>query len=116
MKIEDLRKKNRDEKLSERLKNQVAKARDIQQNRFSKIKPKIRLNSEMSSKQVDELVDLDAAAENFLKNILEKSFVSARGYYRILKISRTIADLEESEKVKANHLAEAFQYRVREKE
>ncbi len=116
VKIEDLRKKNRDEKLSERLKNQVAKARDIQQNRFSKIKPKIRLNSEMSSKQVDELVDLDAAAENFLKNILEKSFVSARGYYRILKISRTIADLEESEKVKANHLAEAFQYRVREKE
>ena len=45
----------------------MAKARDIQQNRFSKIKPKIRLNSEMSSKQVDELVDLDAAAENFLK-------------------------------------------------
>ena len=116
VKIEDLRNKNRDEKLSEKIKNQVAKARDIQQKRFSGIKSKIRINSEMSSKQTDELVDLDAAAENFLKNILEKSFVSARGYYRILKISRTIADLEESEKVKANHLAEAFQYRVREKE
>ena len=70
----------------------------------------------MSSKQVDELVNFDIDAENFLKNILEKSFVSARGYYRILKISRTIADLEESEKVKKNHLTEAFQYRVREKE
>ncbi|MEK7162716.1 MAG: YifB family Mg chelatase-like AAA ATPase [Patescibacteria group bacterium] len=114
MKIEDLRSKNRDEKLSEKIKNQVIKARDIQQKRL--IRSKIRLNSEMSSKQVDELVDFDAAAENFLKNILEKSFVSARGYYRILKISRTIADLEESEKVKANHLAEAFQYRLREKE
>jgi len=114
VKIKDLRSKNRDVHASERIKNQVIKARKIQNGRFKEIKPVIRLNSEMGSKQADELVNFDGTAENFLKNILEKSFVSARGYYRILKIARTVADLEESEKVTANHLAEAFQYRVRE--
>ena len=114
-KIEDLRNKNRGQDgLSEKLRIQVKKAREIQEKRFNKTKPKIRLNSEMSSKQVDELMNFDASAESFLKNILEKSFVSARGYYRILKIAQTIADLEESEKIRAEHLAEAFQYRVRE--
>jgi len=114
VKIEDLRTKNRDEHLTEKMREKVKKARSIQRERFAKIKPKIYLNSEMSSKIVDELINLDAGAESFLKNILEKSFVSARGYYRILKIAQTIADLEESEKVTANHIAEAFQYRVRE--
>ncbi|OIP75125.1 MAG: magnesium chelatase [Parcubacteria group bacterium CG2_30_36_18] len=116
VKIEDLRGKTRNEDLTEKIKTQVKKAREIQKERFSKTKPKIHLNSELSSKQVDESLDFDQSAENFLKNILEKSFVSARGYYRILKISQTIADLEESEKVFAQHLAEAFQYRVRERE
>ncbi len=116
VKVEDLRKKNRDEKISEKIKNQVMKARQIQEKRFEKTKPRIRTNAEMSSGQADEIIRLDSSAENFLKNVLEKSFVSARGYYRILKISQTIADLEEAEKVSANHLAEAFQYRVREKE
>ena len=113
-KIEDLRNKTRDENLTEKMRVKVKKAREIQEGRFNKIKPKIHLNSEMSSKQTDELVNFDAGAENFLKNILEKSFISARGYYRILKIAQTIADLEESEKVKAENLAEAFQYRIRE--
>jgi len=113
-KIEDLRNKIRDENLTEKMRVKVKKAREIQEGRFNKIKPKIHLNSEMSSKQTDELVNFDAGAENFLKNILEKSFISARGYYRILKIAQTIADLEESEKVKAENLAEAFQYRIRE--
>jgi len=113
-KIEDLRTKNRDEHLTEEMREKIKKARSIQRERFSKIKSKIHLNSEMSSKMADELIKFDSGAENFLKNILEKTFVSARGYYRILKIAQTIADLEESEKVTANHLAEAFQYRVRE--
>jgi len=113
-KIEDLRNKIRDENLTEKMRVKIKKAREIQEGRFNKIKPKIHLNSEMSSKQTDELVNFDAGAENFLKNILEKSFISARGYYRILKIAQTIADLEESEKVKAENLAEAFQYRIRE--
>jgi len=114
VKIEELRTSSRDEGLTEKMRDKVKKARSIQKERFSKIRPKIHLNSEMSSKMADELINFDSGAENFLKNILEKSFVSARGYYRILKIAQTIADLEESEKVTVNHLAEAFQYRVRE--
>ena len=119
VKIEELRKSNKDssgEKIGERIKSTVIEARKIQKERFSKIKPRLHLNSEMSSKQTEELINLSKDAENFLKNILEKSFVSARGYYRILKIARTIADLEKSEEVNGGHLAEAFQYRVREKE
>ena len=116
LKIEDLKNKSRDEKSSEKIKNQIIKARLIQRERFVKTKQRIYLNSEMSSRQVDELIEFEKGADDFLKNILEKSFVSARGYYRILKIARTIADLEESGKVKNNHLAEAFQYRVRERE
>ncbi len=119
VKIASLRETSHKEKnlsSSDKIRNQVVKAREIQEQRFNKTKPRIRLNSEMSSKQVDESMNFDASAENFLKNILEKSFVSARGYYRILKISRTIADLEQSEKITSRHLSEAFQYRVREKE
>lgn len=113
--IEDLRKAKRDDS-GEKIKKEIIKARGVQKERFKNKKLKIRLNSEMSSKQVDDLIEFGDDAEEFLKNILEKSFISARGYYRILKIARTIADLEESQNVKSRHLAEAFQYRVREKE
>ncbi|MBN2197749.1 YifB family Mg chelatase-like AAA ATPase [Candidatus Wolfebacteria bacterium] len=116
VKIEDLRNKNRDENLTQKIREKVEKARKIQKERFSKIKPKIYLNSELSSKQADEFLDYDKEAGIFLKNIIEKAFISARGYYRILKIARTIADLEESEKISSSHLAEAFQYRIRERE
>ena len=115
IKIEELRKGNKDAVLNKKIRDSVVKAREIQKERFSKIKHKINLNSEMSSKLVDEIINLSDDAEVFIKNILEKSFISARGYYRILKIARTIADLEKEEKVSKNHLAEAFQYRVREK-
>ncbi len=91
----------------------VAQARALQAARFTKAKLPLRLNSEMSSKQVEAHSALDASAERFLTSALD-SRVSARGYYRILKIARTIADLHASEHVTADHLAEAFQYRVRE--
>ncbi|MBI5401737.1 YifB family Mg chelatase-like AAA ATPase [Candidatus Wolfebacteria bacterium] len=123
VKVEELRKRKParnasdsvaggEENVTDKIRVQVIIARKIQEQRFAKLG--IYLNSEMTSKMVDEIVDLDNESQNFLKNILEKSFISARGYYRILKTSRTIADLEESEKVKPQHLAEAFQYRIRE--
>ncbi|MCX6703039.1 MAG: ATP-binding protein, partial [Candidatus Wolfebacteria bacterium] len=115
VKIEELRVKKEPEK-SEKIRDRIIKARKIQEERFLGLKQKIRLNSEMGSKLIEEFLVFTDSAENFLKNVLEKSFVSARGYYRILRIARTIADLEESEKISADHLAEAFQYRVREKE
>ncbi|MDI6717710.1 MAG: YifB family Mg chelatase-like AAA ATPase [Patescibacteria group bacterium] len=113
VKVEELTKK-RETKSSQKLKQKVIKARMIQSERFKKLGKKIYLNSEMSSKMADEAINFDLEGQNFLKNILEKSFISARGYYRILKTARTIADLEESENVKSEHLAEAFQYRIRE--
>lgn len=118
IKIEKLRSEPsvRNSDMFRKIKESVLKAREIQKNRFAKTKPKIYLNSEMSSKMVDEVVAISDDAEIILKNIMEKSFISARGYYRVLKIARTIADLENSEKVKGNHLAEAFQYRVRDKD
>ncbi len=108
--------KNNPQGIEEKYREKVIQAREIQKERFSKIKPKIFTNSEMSSKLVDELVKLDKNAENFLKQMLERSFVSARGYYRILKIAQTIADLEASLMVKKEHLAEAFQYRLKTEE
>lgn len=99
---------------AERLREKIAAARKIQEKRFAKTRPRIYANSEMSSKQCEEFINLDAEAEKFLKNMLENYFISARGYYRILKTSRTIADLEKSEKIGQRHLAEAFQYRIRE--
>jgi magnesium chelatase family protein len=100
-------------KKSEEIRNKVLKAQEIQRERFLK-KRKIFTNSEMTSKECDELIKLDKKAEEFLKNIFDKSLISARGYYRILKTSQTIADLEESAIVKQNHVAEAFNYRLRE--
>lgn len=93
-------------------KKQVAAARATQRTRFATV-PHIRTNAEMPSKSVDELIPLSGDAETFLKSVIEKNFISPRGYYRTLKVARTIADIEASEEVKKEHLAEAFQYRLR---
>ncbi|MDP3052739.1 MAG: YifB family Mg chelatase-like AAA ATPase [bacterium] len=113
--ISELRNKNSSAgEANKTLKEKIAAAREIQARRFQNFQPKIYTNSEMTSKQVEAAANFDASAENFLKNVLEKTFLSGRSYYRILKISRTIADFENSEKITADHLAEAYQYRVRE--
>jgi len=96
------------------IKEKIGKTRKIQSDRFKNLK--IYTNGEMSSSQCDELIKIEASAEELLKKLLDKSFVSARGYYRILKLARTIADLEENETVRNNHIAEAVQYRLRERE
>lgn len=121
VKIEELKLSATDEKVNEtakinadKLREKITSARKIQEKRFAKTSPAVYANSEISSKQCEEFINLDAGAEKFLKNMLEGSFISARGYYRVLKTSRTIADLEQSDTVNQNHLAEAFQYRIRE--
>jgi len=98
---------------SQILKSKIDLARQVQSQRFQDTKPKIYTNSEMSSKQVEQFMKLDSSAENFLKDVLEKAFISGRSYYRILKISQTIADFENCQKITSDHLAEAYQYRVR---
>jgi len=90
----------------------VAKARATQATRFTGLK--IFTNSEMSSKQCDALAKLTEAGEKFLEMYAKKQCLSARGYYRVIKTARTIADLEGSETVGGNNLAEAAGYKLRE--
>ena len=114
VKIEELQSKERDVKSADQMRAKILQARKIQQDRFSKLSQPVLTNSEMSSKMCDELIHLDKEADQFLKDMFEKSLLSARGYYRVLKTARTIADLEEVKNINTGHLAEAFQYRLRE--
>ncbi len=89
------------------IKERVARARTIQHERCSK------LNAEMSSREAEEMMDLDRSASSFLET-LNAEYLSPRGYYRLIKVARTIADLEEKNAISAEHLAEAFSYRLKE--
>jgi magnesium chelatase family protein len=113
--IKELKSNTNKEEINHKIKSQIEAAREIQKNRFKKINSskKILTNSQMSSRQVEELINLDDEAQKFLKTI-EGSKLSPRSYYRLLKVSRTIADLENSNYVKPEHLAEAFSYRLKE--
>jgi magnesium chelatase family protein len=95
---------------SETIRNRVLKAREIQAQRF-KENTGIYANAQMSSKLVREICTISTVGENLLKRSMEKLNLSARAYDRILKVSRTIADLEASEEIKPEHLAEAINYR-----
>lgn len=98
---------------TERALVQIQKAREAQAKRFQSANRAIFVNAEMTSKDAENLIALDNESELFLKKTLEDNLVTARGYYKILKTARTIADLEESPAVKKRHLAEAFSYRIR---
>jgi magnesium chelatase family protein len=87
----------------------VEKARILQQNRFQK--EKIFTNSEMGSEKTKEICLLTVEAKNLLGEAVTNLKLSARAYFRLLKLSRTIADLAEEEKISTDHIAEALQYR-----
>lgn len=93
------------------IRERVMKARNIQNERFGKIG--IFCNSQMKNKQVREFCRLDSGGVRILKLSMEKFDLSARGYFRVLKVARTIADLEGSVDIQSVHLAEALQYRER---
>jgi magnesium chelatase family protein len=96
---------------SEKIKERVLNARKIQKERFGKLDRKIRLNSEMNVKDLFSFVELSGEVRDLLDNSAEQLALSARAYHRVIKIARTIADLENSEDVKAEHILEAIQYR-----
>ena len=91
----------------------VEKARDIQKNRFEKIstKNKISRNAEMNARNLVSLVFLEKEAEKTLNIAAERLGFSPRVYHRMIKVARTIADLEESDTIKTNHILEAVEYR-----
>ena len=95
---------------SEVIRKRVIKAREIQNIRFKDIKG-IHCNAQMTEHMTEKYVKLDDSCLSLLHMAIDKLSLSARAYTRILKVSRTIADLEGSENIKSEHIAEAIQYR-----
>ena len=100
---------------SESIRERVIKARDLQTERY-KNSEGVYANAQMSSKQLKKICIISTPAQNLLKTAMEKLNLSARAYDRILKVSRTIADLAASQDIKPEHLAEAIQYRSLDRE
>ena len=106
------------ERLSEKsdaIRERVVKARNIQEERFT-ADDGIYCNAMMSSKMLRTVCRLSDESNALLKNAMERLGLSARAYDRILKVSRTIADLAGSPDVKTEHVAEAIQYRSLDRE
>ena len=100
------------------IRERVIKARNIQTERFSHLslgggreEARIHCNAQMSERMLHQFAEPDAASLDMLRMAMERLKLSARAYSRILKVARTIADLEGSEKVQSQHIAEAIGYR-----
>ncbi|MDU8925147.1 YifB family Mg chelatase-like AAA ATPase [Pasteurellaceae bacterium LIM206] len=91
---------------SEQVRTKVLQARELQLNRAGKI------NAHLSSKEIERYCQIDSQDALFLENALTKLGLSVRAYHRILKVSRTIADLNNEPKIRRSHLAEALGYRA----
>lgn len=96
---------------SHTVRQRVLKARQIQHQRFAK--RNILTNSEMAGMEVKEFCSLDAPAQALLRTAMKQMNFTARAFHRILKLARTIADLDGAEIIRTNHLAESLQYRQR---
>jgi len=97
---------------SEIIRQRVIMARNVQKNRFKKVKG-VYCNSDMRNKHLKEFAKLEDSANLLLKQAVNKFSLSARTYFRLIKVARTIADLSNSENIKDVHIAEALQYRIR---
>ncbi len=110
LKFEKLQEKISGESSAE-IRKRVESARKIQQKRFSGLD--IVTNSEMNSNQIKKFCVLDEKSIEILRTAVSSLHLSARAFHRIIKISRTIADLAGVEKIEQNHVAEALQYRFK---
>jgi len=97
------------------IRKRVTAAREIQTKRF-KDSDKVHYNAQMNTKQIRKHCKLDDSSMQLLKVAMERLNLSARAYDRILKVARTIADLEASENINGNHISEAIQYRSLDRE
>lgn len=94
---------------SENIRKRVSAARKIQSERFARTK--IYANAQMGSRHIRKYCEIDDASANLLEAAIDKLGLSARAYNRILKIARTIADLDGASDIRVNHISEAVQYR-----
>lgn len=95
---------------SRTIRERVVKARQVQARRFAQV-PGVHCNAQMSPALLREYAQPDAAGMALLRNAMSRLNLSARAYDRILKVARTIADLEDAPHVQSHHLAEAISYR-----
>jgi len=95
---------------SARIKSRVERARAVQKKRFTR-RRNIHCNGQMTPKDLKSFCSLDNKSEKLIEDAVERLGLSARSYHRVLKIGRTIADLDNSEMLQARHIAEAIQYR-----
>lgn len=100
---------------SEQIRERVIKARKIQEERYKDVE-NVHCNAQINSKQIQKYCVLNDVGTNLLKNAMNRLGLSARAYDRILKVSRTIADLNNSENILPEHLAEAIQFRSLDRE
>ena len=96
---------------SSQIREKVMRVREKQNKRF--LNDKIYTNAQMKNKQVKKYCVLSTDAERMMRIAAEKFSLSARGYFRLLKVSRTIADLDDAENIEEKHVAEALQYRIK---
>ncbi len=100
---------------SAQIRERVVRARRIQSERFANY-PGIYSNAQMSRKMIETFCRINAEGQRLLQNAMERRGLSARAYDRILKVARTIADLEGEKQIRNHHLAEAIQYRSLDRE
>lgn len=94
---------------SQEIKERIERARLIQKKRFNS--QDMQFNARMTDKQIKMHCTIDEVSQNLIEMAIEKLGLSARAYTKVLKVARTIADLEEEEKIQSSHIAEAIQYR-----
>jgi magnesium chelatase family protein len=100
---------------SKEIRKRVEETRKLQQQRYG-VKSGIHCNAQMSKKELDGYCKIDKEGTALLKNAMDRMGLSARAYDRILKVARTIADIDKAETIKSNHLAEAIQFRSLDRE
>ncbi|MFH0865562.1 MAG: YifB family Mg chelatase-like AAA ATPase [Bacteroidota bacterium] len=100
---------------SDAIRSRVVDARQVQEERYKNMDG-IYCNSQITSKMLRTICKIDDAGQTLLKTAMERLSLSARAYDRILKVARTIADMEKSENIKTEHLAEAIHYRSLDRE
>ena len=107
--VDDLQQQHNDGESSATILERVERARERQQKRFTDLP--ISINKAMGIRELRTFCVLDQQSETLLKQAVERLRLSARSYHRTIKVARTIADLNESDAIRATHVAEALQYR-----